>query len=72
MIQIRLKVSFTFDHCELPAGMSIGVPAEKARELCSRGVAVPVEPERAVVEPDEARVNRVNGQIKRTRPRMDV
>jgi hypothetical protein len=58
MIKILLNRSFTFDHCELPAGMVIAVPAEKARELIQRGVAQTVEPERAVIEPRETRTRK--------------
>lgn len=57
-MQIRLKVSFHFDHCELPAGMVITVPAEKAHELVSRGVAELAEPQHAVLQPEETRTLR--------------
>lgn len=68
MIIIRLKVSFHFDHCELPAGMVITVPAEKAQELVSRGVAELAEPQHAVVQPEETRarhnkMQRINKRI---------
>lgn len=55
MIAIRLQVPLKFDHCELPAGMIIQVPAEKAREFIQRGIAERAEPERAVIEPQETR-----------------
>lgn len=55
---VKLKVSFHFDHCELPAGMVLTVPAEKAQELVSRGVAELAEPQHAVVQPEETRAYR--------------
>jgi hypothetical protein len=55
MIPIRLTISFKRDHLEIPAGMVIAVPAEKAHELVSRGVAEHAEPQHAVVEPQETR-----------------
>jgi len=58
MLRIRLLISFNRDHLELPAGMVIAVPADKARELVSRGVAEMAEPIHAVVEPREKRARR--------------
>ena len=55
MIQIRIRCPFRFDHCEIPAGTVIAVPAAIAQDFCRRGIAVIAEPERAVVEVPEVR-----------------
>jgi len=56
MTSIRLKVEFSFDHCHIPAGTVISVPAEIARDLAQRGVAEMAEPQHAVIEPQETRM----------------
>jgi hypothetical protein len=58
MTRIRLKVTFHFDHCEIPEGTVIGLPSELAHMLVSRGVADLVEPQHAVVEPMETRARK--------------
>ena len=55
MRSVRLLVTFTFHHCEIPAGTVISVPAALALELSQRGVVEMAEPERAVVGPAELR-----------------
>jgi hypothetical protein len=55
MTSIRLRYKFSFDHCEIPAGTVITVPAGLARELVARQAADLVEPERAIVQPEETR-----------------
>jgi hypothetical protein len=54
MKSIILKVSFSFDHCEIPAGTRVSVPAELAHMLVSRGTAEMVQ-EQAVIQPQETR-----------------
>jgi hypothetical protein len=67
---IRLKVSFTFDHCEIPAGTNISIPAGIAFDLINRGVAEMAEPEKAVIEPQENRVNQNRNNTPQNRRRM--
>lgn len=57
MTTIRLLLPLRFDHFEIPAGTTIAVPADLARMAVQRGIGVRVEPERAVVEPQETRMN---------------
>lgn len=57
MITIRLKLPLRFDHFEIPAGTTIAVPADIARIAIARGIAEPAEREKAVVEPQETRMN---------------
>ena len=58
MVSIRLLLPLRFDHFEIPAGTVIAVPAGLAGMAVQRRVAEMVEPERAVVEPQETRVQR--------------
>jgi len=67
MKQIRLKVAFSFDHCEIPAGAFIAVPAPVAQNLVMAGVAVYTEPERAVVAPQETRISQPHNRGLRRR-----
>jgi hypothetical protein len=58
MIAIRLICPLRFDHFEMPGGTLVMVPPDVARRAVMQGIAVMAEPERAVVEPKETRVNR--------------
>jgi hypothetical protein len=55
MTSVKLNYAFKFDHAEIPAGTVISVPAGMARDFIGRGIALPIEPERAVLEPEETR-----------------
>lgn len=55
MISIRLRVTFSFHHCEIPAGTVIAVPPGIAQQFVMREVADLVV-EQAVVQPQETRV----------------
>lgn len=58
MTSIRLLSRFVCHHHELSVGEVISVRGDLARFFCSVGIAEPVEPLRAVVEPQETRVQR--------------
>jgi hypothetical protein len=58
MTSIRLIYEFSYDHAEIPAGTVIAVPAGLARDFINRGIAEAVEPERAVIEPQETRLSK--------------
>lgn len=55
MKTIRLKYSFSLDHCEIPAETIITIPDDLANDFIVRGVAEMAEPERATVAPEETR-----------------
>jgi hypothetical protein len=60
MKSILLKVPFSFDHCEIPAGAVIAVPPELAEKLIQRNVATAVGEsagyQHAVIEIPEKRI----------------
>jgi len=58
MKSIRLTVDVPFLRRYLTAGMVIGLPADLADDLVRRELAEYVEPERAIIEPQETRIRR--------------
>lgn len=56
MIQFQLNVAFSFDHCEIPAGTVIGLPAGLAEQFQARGVGRITEVHKAVIAPEETRI----------------
>lgn len=65
MRKIRLKYRFTMDHCEIPAGTEMTLPAGIAERLIRQQAADLIEPEKAVVEPEETRVINPPGNRRR-------
>lgn len=58
MINIRLLYPLRFDHIELSSYEVIGVRVEIADEFVRLGIAEYAEPQKAVVAPEETRVER--------------
>ena len=55
MRKVKLIVPIGFDHLMIPKGTEIGLPFDLAFKFGKAGIVEFLEPERAVIEPEETR-----------------